>query len=403
MERILLGQLGANGDCLYATILARQLRVDHPEAHIVWAVSSQCAHLLVNNPHVDEIWEIPISGWDQHETMWRLFEREALSRYVRRDFDQVLLSQIWPNNFQNFDGTVRPSILRSYGRPITVPIENIINLTAREIENVETFVEARRLHEFEHRILFECSSKSGQSFMTPELAQEVARNLYRFVPGATVIFSTHQSMSLDDGRSQFAGSLSLREVAHLTHHCTLFVGSGSGCSVVASSTAAKPLPMIQLLSASTSVFASFAHDMDYFGIEDRQILEMTNEDPDYIASCIATACKGGMTKAIDEYDSRIPVTFDHYFSLIEQMLLDNHRYIDAARSLVTTAARYGWRRELIEFGKHRILDRLPLDPRWLFSDNRGVRDDLRSRLFSTSVEDPQRVGSPSRALWQRVH
>jgi len=397
VERILLGQLGANGDCLYATILARQLRADYPQAHIAWAISSQCAPLLANNPHIDEIWEIPISGWDQHETMWRLFEREAVSRYVRREFDHVVLSQIWPSNFQNFDGTVRPSILRSYGRPITVPIETIVNLTDREIENVEAFVEKRRLHDFEHRILFECSSKSGQSFMTPRLAQEVARNLYRRIPTASVIFSTNQSMMLDDKRSHLADSLSLREVAHLTHHCTLFVGSGSGCSVVACATAAKPLPMIQLLSASTSVFASFAHDMEYFGIEDREILEMTDEDPDHIASCIAAVCEDGIATTMERYNSPIPVTFDHYFGLIEQMLLDNHRYIDAARSLVTTATRYGWRPELVDFGKQRILDRLPLDPRWLFCDNHRVRDELASRLSSGPTDLPRPTGTARRA------
>jgi len=402
VERILLGQLGANGDCLYATILARQLRADHPGAHIVWAISSQCAPLLTNNPHVDEIWEIPISGWDQHETMWRLFEREALCRHVRREFDHVLLSQIWPSNFQNFDGTVRPSILRSYGRPITVPIENIIVLTDREIEKVESFVEDRRIHDFEHRILFECSSKSGQSFMTPELAQEVARALYRLVPTACVIFSTHQSMTIEDRRSHFAGSLSLREIAHLTRHCTLFVGSGSGCSVVACSTAAQPLPMIQLLSASTSVFASFAHDMDYFGIEDRQILEMTDEDPDHIASCIAAVCENGLSRAMERYDSPIPVTFDHYFGLIQQMLLDNYRYIDAARSLVTTATRYGWRPELVDFGKQRILDRMPLDPRWLFCDNHRVRDELASHLSCAPTDLPCSTGTARRASLPRA-
>ena len=182
MARILLGQLGANGDCLYATILARQLRKDHPNAHIVWAISSQCAELLANNPDVDEVWTIPIQGWEHHETMWRVFEREALARYVRRDFDHLLLSQIWPNNFRNFDGTVRPSILRSYGRPITVPIENVINLTPKEIGQVEAFVGKHHLNESTYNILFECSSKSGQSFVTPALAQEVARHLYKVFP-----------------------------------------------------------------------------------------------------------------------------------------------------------------------------------------------------------------------------
>jgi len=319
--------------------------------------------------------------------MWRVFEREALCRYIRREFDEVLLSQIWPNNFQNFDGTVRPSILRSYGRPITVPIENVINLTEQEKENVEIFVEAHGLLEFEHRILFECSSKSGQSFMTPELACEVTNHLHRSLGTSAVIFSTQQSMQINDKRSFFAGTLSLREIAYLTHYCTLFVGSGSGCSVVACSTAAKPLPMIQLLSRSTSVFASFAHDMDYFGIEDRPILEMTDEAAQSIAACIACACKDGMSTAKKRFDSHIPVTFDHYIALIGQMLLNNHRYMDAAKSLLTTATRYGWRRELVDFGKQRILDQLPLDPRWLFADNDAVREEFRAHLESEPVDD----------------
>lgn len=380
MERILLGQLGANGDCLYATILARQLRQDHPNAHIVWAISSQCAELLANNPDVDEVWTIPIQGWEHHETMWRVFEREALARYVRRDFDHLLLSQIWPNNFRNFDGTVRPSILRSYGRPITVPIENVINLTPNEIGQVEAFVGKHHLNESTYNILFECSSKSGQSFVTPALAQEVARHLYKSLPDARVIFSTHLPMAIDDTRSAYAGVVSLREAAHLTHYCRLFVGSGSGASVAASSTAAKPLPMIQLLSASTSVFASFAHDYDYFNLKDRQILELTDEDPRRIAACIATACKQGISAAIDMYDSRIPVRFDHYFGLITQMLLDKHRYIDAARSLMCTAERYGWRPELVAFARNHVIDRLPVDPSWLFSDNKRVQEELQTHI-----------------------
>ncbi|QBR71729.1 hypothetical protein CU048_11085 [Beijerinckiaceae bacterium] len=381
MERILLGQLGANGDCLYATILARQLRKDHPGACIVWAISSQCAGLLANNPYVDEVWTIPILGWDHHETMWRVFEREALARYVRREFDHMLLSQIWPNNFRNFDGTVRPSILRSYGRPITVPIENVIDLTQEEIGRVETFVRKHRLKESGPNILFECSSKSGQSFVTPDLAVEVARHLYEILPQARVLFSTHLPMEIEDKHSVFAGPVSLREVAHLTHYCHLFVGAGSGGSVVASSTAAKPLPMVQLLSASTSVFASFAHDFDYFKIKDRQILELTVEDPGRIAACIAAACTDGISAAIDAYDSRIPVRFEHYFSLITQMLLDRHRYLDAGRSLMVTAARYGWRPELVEFGRNHIVDRMPLDPSWLFSYNRRIRDELQTHLY----------------------
>jgi hypothetical protein len=397
MDRILLGQLGANGDCLYATILARQLRQDHPRSQITWAISSQCIGLLQNNPDVDEVWEVPVSGWDEHGMAWRIFEREALRRYQRREFDLVLLSQIWPSHFENYDGTIRPSILRSYGRPITVPIENVICLADEEIENVDRFVKETHLLDCEHRILFECSSKSGQSFVTPEFAQAVADRIYDALGGATVIFSTHLPMIIRDRRSRYAGKLSLRESALLTDHCTLFVGCGSGGTVAASSTASKPLPMVQILSSSTSVFASFAHDFEYFGVTNRPIIEITNENPQYAADCIVSLCREGFATANERFGEHIPLNFRHYLSQIELCLMRDHRYIDAARSLMITARRYGWAKELIDFGMHEIAPRLSLDPSWIFSSNRRVGDELRSAL-ADAREHP--VLSPSQVQWK---
>jgi hypothetical protein len=81
---------------------------------------------------------------------------------------EILYANYWYRSGTN--ATMRDhlrGILRSYGRPITVPIENVINLTQEEIGRVETFVRKHRLKESKHNILFECSSKSGQSFVTP--------------------------------------------------------------------------------------------------------------------------------------------------------------------------------------------------------------------------------------------
>jgi hypothetical protein len=378
-DRILLGQLGANGDCLYATILARQLRHDYPGASITWAISDRSSGLLVNNPHIDEVWEIPTDR-DATAMVWGIFEREAYRLYARREFDHVVLSQIWPNNLQNYDGTVRPSILRSYCRPITVPIENVIRLTDRELEKTEAFARQQGLASYRHRILFECSSRSGQSFMTPDLAQEIARSLYEIVDDATVIFSTDLPMQLADRRSRYAGALSLRETAHLTHHCTLFVGAGSGGTVAASSTASRPLPMILLLRKSTSMYASFAHDFEYFGIADRKVLEMTDENPRRIAQRIARACTEGLDAAAAENDGGIPIRFEHYFSMLRSGLLAKMRYLDAAQSLLSTAGRYGWTAELIRFGTDHVAAKLPIDPSWCFPRSRRVGEKLRTEL-----------------------
>jgi hypothetical protein len=384
MQRILLGQLGANGDCLYATIIARQLRHNHPEAHITWAISSQCSSLLTNNPDVNEIWSVPIASWAVHQEAWWAFEREALRCYGRREFDEVLLTQNWPNNFQNFDGTVRPSILRAFKKPITVPVENVIALTPDEIDRVESFVRANGVTEREHRILFECSSKSGQSFVTPAFAQEVADHLYRRLPDAIIIFSTHLPIELRDSRSRQVSMLSLRETAHLTHHCTLFVGAGSGGTVAASSTASRPLPMILLLLDGTSVFASFAHDFEYFGVTRPPVIEITSEDPQIVAQCIEVTCRNGAESALTRFGGRIPVVFDHYFRLIESQLLARSRYLDAAQSLEHTAARYGWTNDLIDFGRTKIAPHLATDPSWIFVKCRQRGEAFRSALHDAA-------------------
>ncbi len=397
MDSILLGQLSANGDCFYATILARQLRADHPDAHITWAISSHCVDSIRNNPHIDEIWEIPIRNRDRMAEMWPVFEHEAVHRYKLGDFDHVLLPQIAPANFQNYDGTVRPSILRSYGRPITVPIENVISLTEEEIANVERFARDANLHEAEHVILFECAAQSGQSFVTPDTAQEIAACLYKILPNAICVFSTHLPMKLRDKRSRYAGSLSLRETAHLTHHCKLFVGAGSGGTVAASSTASADIDMIILLKASTSVYASFAHDFEYFGIEDRTILEMTDERPQHIAECIAETCRHGIAAAMPTFDSRIPVRFDLYFGTIGNALLSRYRYLDAATSLLYTGHRYGWTRELIDFARKEVEANLTIDPRWAFKPSRQPAEKLRSELARAENEP---ATEPKQGRWK---
>lgn len=380
VDRILLGQLGSNGDCLYATILARQLRKDFPKAHITWAISSQARGVLQNNPDIDVVWEVPVPSWDHHEMMWRVFEREAQRLHGQRAFDQILLSQIWPNNFQNYDGTVRSSILRAYGRPVTVPIENVIALTDDEIDRTRSFVEESGIANVRHRILFECSSKSGQSFVTPDVAQDIADALYKILPDCTVIFSTHLPMVLRDKRSRYAGVIGLREVAELTHHCSVFVGAGSGGTVAASASSAKILPMVQLLSASTSVFASFAHDFEYFGLEGRDVLELTSENPAFIAQCLKTVCTDGIRAAQDRFDGRIAVTFDHFIQLLQQCLFSQHRYLDAARAILITAERYGFAPPLVQFARKQVIPRLTHDPSWYFAQSRRIGDLLRAEV-----------------------
>src|ERR1700733_14182200 len=103
MTRILLGMLGSNGDCLYATAIARQIKKDFPDCHLTWAIGSLSKSVLANNPDVDELWEIPLAAWADQERAWHLIEIEAYELASSGRFDHIFLTQISPGRFANYD------------------------------------------------------------------------------------------------------------------------------------------------------------------------------------------------------------------------------------------------------------------------------------------------------------
>src|SRR3989339_2074731 len=60
MKKILLAQLGSNGDCLLTTPIAKQIKeIDYPDCHLTWLVGCEYKQVLLNNPYIDEIIEVP--------------------------------------------------------------------------------------------------------------------------------------------------------------------------------------------------------------------------------------------------------------------------------------------------------------------------------------------------------
>jgi hypothetical protein len=367
--RILLGQLGANGDCLYATVLARQIKEDYPGCHLTWAISRQCRQILSGNPHVDEVWEWDATDWAVYESAWCALETEVLRIQTGpHPFDKVVLSQIWPNNYRTFDGTIRPSLLRAYDRPITVPIDSVIVLNEREEERVEGFVGRRQIANYRHAILFECSSMSKQSYVTPDFALRVAEGVGKRLKDCCFIISSHQPIAPGLRNVFSAHELGMRENAALTHHCSLFVGCGSGLTVVATSGAAKELPNIQLLSNRTSVFASFFHDFEFWGKPSGRFIEMGDATEDMVREAIVLSCQSGLDTARAAYHRPLPVTFDFYLEIIDEWLVGRCKYLEALDSLAVTSRRYGWNDTLLNYARKKILpvarfDSLLMNPR----------------------------------------
>ena len=209
-----------------------------------------------------------------------------------------------------------------------------------------------------HRILFECAGASGQTFLTPAFAAESARLVLERVPDTAIILSSNIPVKSPDRRMIDASVLPLRENADLTRHCTLFVGGCSGITWLAMSEWAKPLPMIQLLSRRTSVFASVVHDAEYFGLPAGHILEMTDCSPDRVAECIIAVLTGDFSSARARFHERIPVRLDFYLTVFIWSLLKSFRILSVLRSLRTSVRRYGIS-PFFTFGLERITAILP--------------------------------------------
>jgi hypothetical protein len=342
-KRILLGQLGARGDCLYATAIARQIKHDFPSCHLTWAVGSMARSILNGNPHVDRVWEFPMESHADMAQAWMDFEREAFAAKRRGEFDEIFLTQIYPNNFQNFDGTVRSSILRGYPRPITVPVEPLIFLGSDEVENVRRFANIHKLSGCKTVILFECTVNSGQSFVSPEFALEFSYKLIERFADVRVVLSSNAMIQTKDERIIDGSKLSFRENAELTKYCTLLIGGSSGISWLCTSNWAKPLPMIQLLKKSSSVFASFVHDFEHRGANTSEIIEMTECLPDKLVQCVTTAIAEGFEVSRERFHEKIPVNFNYYYLGVLKDLLYAGRIGPVLGSIRNTVSRYGMR------------------------------------------------------------
>lgn len=346
-KNILLGQLGSNGDCLYATAVARQIKADYPGCKLTWAIGSAYRSVLDGNPHVDEIWEVPIKDSLDLWEKWDGFEKEAFERKRKGEFDEVFLTEIAPGNFKNFDGTVRASIFRGYPRPITVPNAPVMRLFQEEIENVRRFADAHLLQDYNHVILFESSNHSNQSFVTPEFALEVSQIIVEERDDVCVILSSNLTVASNSTRIIDGSGLTFRENAELTKYCTLLVGCSSGISWICTSDWATPLPMVQLLEGSKSVYASFVHDYEYRGAGTEEIIEMTDCSAVKVGQCLFEILTSGFASARSNYGERISVRFDFYVSILFNNLLARRKYSEAFTSLKFVVQRYGIRPQLI--------------------------------------------------------
>jgi ADP-heptose:LPS heptosyltransferase len=307
-KRILLVHLVSLGDCLYATTIARQIKQDYPGCHLTWAISNLCSTVIENNPDVDLVWEVPCGkmsdGWG---VAWEKIKAEAIRKKESGLFDLVFFTQLYPDNFSNYDGTIRSSLFRSYQNPITVPVSPVVVLTENEVKNVEHFARRNRLKEFRNVILFESSPGSGQSRINNDIALRISKKITDRFPDTVILLSSNQKIQTDHERIIDASELTFRENAELSKYCTLLVGCSSGITWLLTSTWAKKVPMIEILKKGAVLFefASVRYDLAYWGEPTDHIIEITRSDDDYIARCIDMALSSGIEQTRKTFDERL--------------------------------------------------------------------------------------------------
>jgi len=280
-KRFLIGQLARYGDCLFATTLEKQIKHDYPGRHVTWAIASTFKSILDHNPDVDAIWEIPINDGDYYGKGLMNFEKEAIARKEKGDFDEIFFSQIVPRNLGNYTGTIRGTILSTYKNPITVDVSPVVRLTKNEVKNVGQFAIRHGLSSYNNIILFEYAPSAGHSSkVDADFALTVAESICRDNSDTCFVFTSPDKLKGNSKHIIDASELSFRENAELTKYCTLLVGCSSGITWLSTSDWAKKLPMVQVFNEdllNMRFYYGVAYDHHLWGIDGSQVLEISDK------------------------------------------------------------------------------------------------------------------------------
>jgi ADP-heptose:LPS heptosyltransferase len=305
-KKILLVQLFSNGDCLYATTIAKQIKTDFPGCHLTWAIASFCKEIIANNPYVDEVMEISTIAKND-VVAFRAFKRIVAKQKKQGLYDEVFVTQNMDTNQAFYDGTIRGNALKAYPNPITVPVTPVLVLSEKEIQTAKKFAEQNTLSNYKNIVLFEYAPQSGQSAITKDFAISIAEGLVVDKKTAVILSSanivSHTHNAIIDG-----SSLTLRETAALTHYCTFLLGSSSGITWISTSEGAKQLPMVQLLNANTSWVNPISRDFKRYHFSTKYVIELLNFTEAKIIDCVQYAIND-FEGAKNKFNEPIPLHF----------------------------------------------------------------------------------------------
>ena len=317
-KKVILVQLYSNGDCLYATTVAKQIKKDYPGSHLTWAISSKFKTILANNPDVDAILEVN-SVEKNDAPAFRRFKREIYQQQKEGLYDEVFIVHNTDINHAYYDGSIRSSILKAYRKPITVSVQPVLRLYPEEVERANQFADAKDLKNYKEVVLFEYAPQSGQSNISPDFAIKVAEGIVAQNNFAVILSSAnkinHPNKAIIDG-----SSLTLRETAALSHHCSFLLGSSSGITWITTSEAGKQLPMVQLLDAHTKWVNPISRDFERFHIPNNKVIELLDFNEVKTIECVKLALEN-FEGAKQKFNQPIPLHFKTTRNIVYNLLV----------------------------------------------------------------------------------
>ncbi len=271
--KIALLQLYSNGDCLFATVVARQIKTDYPNSTLSWYIGNTCKSILENNPDIDSVIAIDIKNKDAWK-IWHDTHNLVQEKQKSGEYDMFFSTQIIADNEANYNGTIRGTILENYPNPITVSYMPVIRLTPDEIKNAVDFVRNNNILSYKNIVLFECAPISGQVPLNPKIGGIIAELSLATLSDTCFILTSGEKIHSGNKHIFDASVLTIRENAELINHCTHFIGCSSGISWLNSSSWCKPLPILQLLDNTTFYFNSMCRDYKYNHLDSTLITEI---------------------------------------------------------------------------------------------------------------------------------
>lgn len=306
--KVLLVQLLANGDCLFATVIAKQIKeVDFPGCHLTWMIGSRFNSILKNNPFVDGVIEIPIKEGPDFFRQRNLIPQYIAEAGGSEKYDQIFVTDKADFNDKNWFGSIRSSIFRCYPRSLRIDPQPLVFLDDLEVQRVKDYCDKNKLTSGSYNILFECSPQSGQSLMNPERAKDIAEQVTAINPNVKFVLSSNIPVKSGNPNIINGSELTWRENAELSKYCHLLLGCSSGISWLCTSNWARKLPTLQVINPGYMggrLSASMKADFLYFGLNTDHIIELYNATDDVLTKCVLMVCTGDFIGCKTRYDKK---------------------------------------------------------------------------------------------------